>query len=335
MSKYVDQAVNAIIRPPRKRYDPNILPLFITDPDDRAYVRHPVNISNPRNQKIMGSLYVSVTHDLMNGGPCVVYMHGNASSQHEGQFLIPNLCRRGIAVYCFDFAGCGASGGDFISLGHFEKLDVEFLIENLIESFGHRPFFLWGRTMGAATDHIVKNPRNIRKIVDSAYTSIPDIVTAIARKMQIPALLLPFAVYLLKRTIVGRADFDLSTVSPLESSKEPENVPIRFCHAMDDEFIPIEQGEVIYQQYSNPNKAFMKVSGGHNGRRPLNWIGLGCTFAMTCFGVAMENYVPVRFDGMYDADAHFQSYHDLLRFVETHGTDDTEWGAHQGADLLE
>jgi pimeloyl-ACP methyl ester carboxylesterase len=322
MAKYVEQAVNAIIRPPRKKYNPSTLPLFLTGPEDRTYVRHPVNISNERNQKIMGSLYVSVTHDLMNGGPCVFYMHGNASSQYEGQFLIPNLCARGIAVYCFDFAGCGASGGEFISLGHFERLDVEFLIRNLIESFGLGPFVLWGRSMGAATALLVRHPRVVGKIIDSGYTSIPDVVTSIARKIGLPAFLFPMALFVLKHTIAGKADFDLSTVSPLETAREPGEVPARFCHATDDEFIPIDQGQANYEAYSNPDKEFMRVEGGHNGRRPLEWIALGCTFAMERFGVDTTGYAPVRFDGMYDADAHFQSYNDLLRFMSDHGTED-------------
>jgi pimeloyl-ACP methyl ester carboxylesterase len=202
----------------------------------------------------MGSLSLCVTHDLMNGGLCIFFMHGNASSQYEGQFLIPNLYCRGIAVYCFDFAGCG----DFISLSHFEKLDVDFQIENLIVSFGLGPFVLWGHSMGAATALLVKHSRVI--------VSIPDVVIAIARKMGVLSILLPKELFFLKRTIVGRADFDLSKVAPLESAREDRNVPIRFCHAVDDEFIPIEQDELTYREYWNSNKAFMRVEGGIMGK---------------------------------------------------------------------
>jgi pimeloyl-ACP methyl ester carboxylesterase len=260
----------------------------------------------------------------MDGGPCVVYMHGNASSQHEGQFLIPNLCPRGIAVYCFDFAGCGAIGGDFISLGHYERIDVEFLIANLIMSFGLGPFVLWGRSMGAATALLVKHPRVLGKVVDSAYTSIPDVVGAIARKLRVPAFLLPMAMFFLKHTIAGRADFDLARVAPLEAAREDPNVPVRFCHAADDEFIPVDQGEALFAVYSNPDKRFRRVDGGHNGRRPLDWIGEGCLFSLRLLGGNTDGYQPVRFVGMYDADAHFQSYQDLLDFMATHGTTDTD-----------
>jgi pimeloyl-ACP methyl ester carboxylesterase len=322
MAKYIDQAVNAIIRPPRKTYDPTDIPLFLEGPDKRTYVRHPVNISNERSQRVVGSIYVDITHDLMDGGPCLVYMHGNASSQHEGQFLIPNLCPLGIAVYCFDFAGCGASDGDVISLGHFETLDVEFIINNLMFAYNLGPFVLWGRSMGAATALLVDHPKVVGKVVDSSYTSIPDVIMAIARKLKMPSIFYPAALWFLKTTIIGRADFDLSTVSPLRKSQEPGTVPVLICHAADDQFIPIEQGEQIFAAYSNPDKVFIRITGGHNGRRPLDVIDQSCKFAMRMLGVSMVGFGAVRFIGIHDTDQHFKSYDDLLKFMNQHGTED-------------
>jgi hypothetical protein len=56
--------------------------------------------------------------------PCVIYLHGNASSRLEGRALVDLLVPYDIAYCILDFAGCGLSGGDFISLGYFEKEDV-------------------------------------------------------------------------------------------------------------------------------------------------------------------------------------------------------------------
>ena len=36
-----------------------------------------------------------------------------------------------IAVLSFDFAGCGNSDGDYISLGWFEAIDLKIIIKNL------------------------------------------------------------------------------------------------------------------------------------------------------------------------------------------------------------
>jgi pimeloyl-ACP methyl ester carboxylesterase len=324
MTKYIDQAANAIIRPPRKSYDPTAMPLFLEGPGKRTYVRHAVNISNERDQKLVGSIYVDVTHDLMDGGPCVIYMHGNASSQHEGQFLIPNLCPLGVAVYCFDFAGCGASDGDIISLGHFEKLDVEFMINNLIVAYNLGPFVLWGRSMGAATALLAEHPKIAGKVVDSSFTSIPDMIMAIARTLKMPSIFYPAALLFLKTTIIGRAGFDLSKVSPLIKSKQPGAVPVVICHAVDDEFIPIDQDEKIFAAYANPDKEFVRVAGGHNGRRPLDFVERGCKFALRVLGVDAVGFSAVRFTGIHDVDQHFKSYDDLMRFMNHHGTEDKD-----------
>jgi pimeloyl-ACP methyl ester carboxylesterase len=272
---------------------------------------------------MVGSVYVQVGQDLLKGGPCVVYMHGNASSQHEGQFLIPNVCPRGIAVYYFDWAGCGASDGDIVSLGYFEKGDLEYAITFLHDSFRLGPFVLWGRSMGAATAILADHPLVFGKIIDSAYTSIPDLVTAIATRMGVPSFLRPSVLWFLKTLIGRKGGFDLSAVSPLACCHHPNNVPLLVTHARDDEFIPIEQDEKIFAAYSNPDKRFIECDGGHNARRPLVWIGDGCRFVMRMLGISDEGFTPVRFVGMQNADQIFQSYDDLIRFAERYGARNT------------
>jgi alpha/beta superfamily hydrolase len=36
-------------------------------------------------------------------------------------------------MFCFDFAGCGLSEGEFISLGWWEREDVAMVVEHLRE----------------------------------------------------------------------------------------------------------------------------------------------------------------------------------------------------------
>ena len=49
--------------------------------------------------------------------PAVIYLHGNSSSRLEGLKIATELFRRNINLFVFDFAGCGLSEGDYISLG--------------------------------------------------------------------------------------------------------------------------------------------------------------------------------------------------------------------------
>lgn len=314
----VDQAVNAIIRPPRRNYDPTNLPLFLDAHDDHVYVRHPMSFENNRHQKLVGSIYLEASHDIMNGGPCVIYLHGNASSQQEGQTMVPNFCPYGVAVFCFDFAGCGASGGDYISLGYFETEDTELLMSYLHMTFGFGPFVLWGRSMGAATSLLVRHPLLVGRIADSAYTSIYDLCVSIGQSVaKIPASVIPLLVSFLKGKIQSIANFNIYDVSVIDAVKEVQTVPLYQAHAPDDEFVPYEQGEQLFKAYNSTDKTFYEVKNGHNGRRERVWMEAACKFALRQLGIDDRIYVFSHFYGLHSSSHHFKSFDQLLAFSQT------------------
>ncbi len=82
----------------------------------------------------------------------MIYLHGCSSSRLEGLSLIELLLPVDIALVLMDFAGCGISEGEYVSLGHFEREDASLVLDHirrekpLITSFG-----VWGRSMGAST----------------------------------------------------------------------------------------------------------------------------------------------------------------------------------------
>lgn len=49
-----------------------------------------------------------------------------------------------MTLFCFDFAGCGLSGGDYISLGWYERDDVELVVDWLRKSDRVSTIGLWG-----------------------------------------------------------------------------------------------------------------------------------------------------------------------------------------------
>jgi pimeloyl-ACP methyl ester carboxylesterase len=52
---------------------------------------------------------------------------------------------------CFDFAGCGLSSGEYVSLGHYEKDDLTTIVAHLRSKDLVTRIALWGRSMGAVT----------------------------------------------------------------------------------------------------------------------------------------------------------------------------------------
>jgi len=88
----------------------------------------------------------------------VVYLHGNASARIE---VVPNLSfllgQVGVSgVVGVDFTGSGKSDGDYVSLGYYERVDLDCLIQHLKRTYGgpdgnDLEVILWGRSMGAST----------------------------------------------------------------------------------------------------------------------------------------------------------------------------------------
>ena len=105
-------------------------------------------------------------------------MHGNSSCRLEALDCISYLLPQNITLFCFDFSGCGKSGGDYISLGWFERDDVSMIVEHLRENRRVSTIALWGRSMGAATAllHADRDPSIAGIICDSPFTDLKKLV---------------------------------------------------------------------------------------------------------------------------------------------------------------
>ncbi len=64
----------------------------------------------------------------------MIYLHGNCSSRIEALSILEVLIPLHISVFSFDFAGCGHSDGEYISLGWYEKDDLKVVIDYLRKS---------------------------------------------------------------------------------------------------------------------------------------------------------------------------------------------------------
>jgi pimeloyl-ACP methyl ester carboxylesterase len=312
LQSFVELAINAIVRPPRRNYSFDSLPTVFTSSDGDRFSRHPITFVNERGQKLVGSIYVDERYCLSSGLPCVVYLHGNASSQLEGQFLIPNLCPYGFAVYLFDFAGCGNSEGDYISLGLWEGFDINFLIARLSNTFNFQKFILWGRSMGAATAILCRNPSVIGIIVDSAYTSIPSIVKTHARRFGIPRFLTFLAVWFLVCTVWDIAGFDIRVVRPKDACRLTGNPPLIMAHSRADDFVSFEMGEKLFRNYSSTDKQFVELEGRHNDARPVHWFRTCYRFIFEKTGIDFGTFRLVSFESFDNHGAHFASLGRML-----------------------
>ena len=201
--------------------------------------------------------------------PCVIYLHGNASSRYEAISLVKYLLPNNITLFCFDFSGSGHSDGEYISLGWFEKEDVKNVVEYLRKTNTVSTIGLWGRSMGAVTSllHGDRDPSIAGIICDSAFTKLKKLALELAKtRVSLPGFVLSAALSFVEGTIKSKANFSIYDLNPIEHV-DKSFIPIQFVCAKNDVFILPKHTKKLYEKYAG-DKALIEVEGDHNSARP-------------------------------------------------------------------
>ena len=143
--------------------------------------------------------------------PCVIYMHGNSSSRLEALQIVDHILEAHMTLFCFDFAGCGKSEGEYISLGWFEKDDLELLITHLRNLRKVSSIALWGRSMGAATAlmHANRDPTIAGLVADSSFANLEQLVDEFTKnQLRLPQFVAKQLKKMVQSAVQSRAKFD-------------------------------------------------------------------------------------------------------------------------------
>ena len=289
----IDEGIMSICRPPRSEYSLSDLPESLQIQNYGVIKRIPVSFKNPRNLTIIGSYYAP--NEPIENPSCVIYLHGNASSQLEGTFLIPVFVPFGVSVLCIDTSGSGRSEGEFISLGLFEKDDVFSAISYLHEKFNVKKVGLYGRSMGAAIDFFclaeadkVKDVQIVGAVADSPFSSLEALIRELSGDFLIPRLLRTPAVWIVASKIKKIANFSVYDVSPISMAPKCK-APIFIIHGEYDSFIHPNHSKLLYDAYGGENKKLVFVSGDHNSERPYEVEIQAIHFLADLFGVEIKD----------------------------------------------
>lgn len=262
----------AICRPPRAEYDDDEVPNYVFIANYGEIARIPVTFPNSRGYNIVGSYYPP--NGEIADKSCVIYLHGNASCQIEGTFLIPIFCPAGVSVLCFDCSGCGKSEGEYISLGYFEQDDVACAISFLRVRFGVERIALWGRSMGAATTFFVLDqiPTIKCAVADSPFCSLSQLIIDLGLRYKVPGCLTTTGIKIVSSTVKNKAKFEIADVEPIKHAANSTS-PIFIIHGRNDTFIPYHHSELLLQAYQGEQKQLKIILGAdHNTARPATVI---------------------------------------------------------------
>jgi dipeptidyl aminopeptidase/acylaminoacyl peptidase len=200
--------------------------------------------------------------------PVVVYLHGNSSSRIEGLKCLPELLKRGINLFVLDFAGCGMSEGEYISLGWHEKEDVKVILDFVERIPRVGRIGLWGRSMGAATSLFLNNKddRISATVYDSPFSDFTTLCKELCKKhANLPNFLVSIALSFIRSSIVDRNGLDIYKLNPIDCAKKIK-CPGFFIHAMNDELISLDHTLNIFDKYEG-EKSLNICEGGHNTSR--------------------------------------------------------------------
>ena len=209
----------SIIRPPRDEYDIDQLGEKKFYHKGKVFIRHDYELINKRGNLIKCSF---LEHDINTRSdylmPVVVYLHGNSSSRIEGFRNAPDLLKNGINIVIFDFAGCGLSEGEYISLGWYEKDDVKLIIDFVEKLPGVLNIGLWGRSMGAATTmfYAHSDPRIKAICMDSPFGDFKLLAKELCLKyITLPNFVLTTAMNFVKNTVKEKCGLDIDKLKPI------------------------------------------------------------------------------------------------------------------------
>ena len=288
-----DTLWKSIIRPPRDEYDLEQLGDKKFYHKGTTFVRHDYELISKRGYLIKCSF---LEHDIEVRDnylmPVVIYLHGNSSSRVEGFRNAPDLLKNGINIVMFDFAGCGLSEGEYISLGWYEKDDVRLIIDFVEKLPGVSSIGLWGRSMGAATTmfYAHSDPRIKAICMDSPFGDFKLLAKELCLKyISLPNFVVTTAMNFVKNTVKEKCGLDIDKLKPFLYANKTKT-PAFFLHAVADELISLEQTLELVENYAG-ERFINVVEGGHNSLRQKHVLEKIAKFFVTYLYKENENEI--------------------------------------------
>jgi fermentation-respiration switch protein FrsA (DUF1100 family) len=175
-----------------------------------------------------------------------------------------------ITVFCFDFSGSGLSGGEYLSLGYYERDDLAVVVNYLRETNRVTCIGLWGRSMGAATAllHLDRDPSIAGVVLDSPFSDLKVLCEELVDvyvNFKVPEFVVGLALQMVRSSIKQNAAFDIFDLTPI-NHVENSFIPALFTAAYNDTFIRPHHAKELHEAYAG-DKNFVMVEGDHNSPR--------------------------------------------------------------------
>jgi len=170
--------------------------------------------------------------------------HGNAGSIQQRLTQAEAFREMGLSVLLYDYRGYGDSDGRPSESGTY--LDARAAFDHLVQVRGFEPsrILLYGESLGGAvTVELATARRSAGVILESSFTSLPDVAASIYPWLPVRLL-----------TRIQYASIDRI---------ERIDAPLLVLHSVQDEIIPFSHAQGLMERARAP-KRLVRTAGGHN-----------------------------------------------------------------------
>ncbi|HBV87209.1 MAG TPA: alpha/beta hydrolase [Desulfosporosinus sp.] len=199
----------------------------------------------------------------------VILVHGIASDRWQAMKFSDMYLDMGFNVLAYDSRKHGSSGGNDITLGYFEKIDLDNIVKWVKWVNPKAIIGVHGESLGAITAllqaELDQRKKNVNfYVVDCPYSDLRELLN-IKLTGDLRPRFQPYGEFILfyaNIVALRKSNFSLHAVSPITVIGDIKT-PIMFIHGSNDTFIPASMSLELYLRNKGPKSIYISPGAEH------------------------------------------------------------------------